>query len=68
MGHVAGTKRCKDAMKLRAFGCVAYPCNIIKSRTNQRQRPEYAKSELKKKHMRVSGQKRALKKNTVEFK
>ena len=55
-------------MKLRAFGCVAYPCNRIKSRTNQRQRPEYAKSELKKKHMRVSGQKRALIKNTVEFK
>ena len=31
MGHVAVTKRCKDAMKLRVYGCATCPCNRIKS-------------------------------------
>ena len=40
MGHVAGTKRFKDAMKLCVHGYAKYPCYRIKSWPNQRQRPE----------------------------
>ena len=41
MGHVAGPKRCKDAIKLRAYGYTTCPCYRIRSWTSQRQRPEF---------------------------
>ena len=70
MGHVAGTKRFKDAMKLRVYGCATCPCNRIKSSANQRQRPKYlAKPEFQKQtHTRVGIKTSINKKNTVEFK
>ena len=40
-GHVAGTKRCRDAMSLRVHGCATCSCDRIDISANHRQRPVF---------------------------
>ena len=41
LGHVAGTKLCKDATSLRVHDCSTFSCNRINFSANHRQRLEF---------------------------